>query len=165
MEAPESGPPPYAGVERWCGVEGAAGLPPRTCLRDTAPAPAQVPGEDTLGPLGHDHLLTLCLCPSLETPRSPGRPRERPALVRAQPYSPRPVPRSGALPRAPADRSAPAAQPRPEEDFAIPAANKWGRGWEGRPPAPPGRGRGACVGFRPPPAAAGRTPLRPPAPR
>lgn len=67
--------------------------------------------------------------------------------------------------RAAADRSAAAAQPRPEANFAIPAANKWGRGWEGRPPAPPGRGRGACVGFRPPPAATGRTLLRPPAPR
>lgn len=139
-------------------MEGAAGLPPRTCLRDTAPAPAQVPGEGTLGPPGHDHLLTLCLCPSLETPRSPGRPRERPALGRAQPYSPRPVPRSGAPPRAPADRSAPAAQPRPEEISLFPQQTSGGEDGRGVLPRRPG-GEGA------PASASGRLPRPPAGPR
>lgn len=81
--------------------------------------------------------VTLGLCPSPRTPRvpssatpaesGPGHPRARPAL--------------GGL-----------AQPGPEEDAAAPAANKWGR-VGGASSAPPGRGRGACVGFRPPPAA------------
>lgn len=44
-----------------------------------------------------------------------------------------------------------------DENFVIPAANKWGRGWEGRPPAPSG-GEGA------PASASGRLPRPLPGP-
>lgn len=107
-------------------------------------------------------LVSLSLSGNSKVPRSPAgatSPRTGAAvLTEAGPAvrSAAPGPRRPLGPGGPAQAGG---------DFAIPAANKWGRGWEGRTPAPPGRGRGACVGFRPPPAAAGRTPLRPPAPR
>lgn len=114
--------------------------------------------RDPWGPPGHSHLLTLC---KLKVPQlSSGRAQPQ---RRARPSSRRRVPGSRASHWAPADGSA---RPGPGQRRTSLFRQQTSGGEDGRGvPRAPGRGRGACVGFRPPPAATGRTPLRPPAPR
>lgn len=77
MEASGSSPPTvgWGGeVVRGGGCCPHVRLPPHTCLRNTIPAPAQMPGEGTLGatwPQPSLDLVSLSLSANSKVPRSP----------------------------------------------------------------------------------------------
>lgn len=144
--------PQWAGVERWCEVMVLPGCLAASSLVSQDPC-TQVPGGVPWGPSGTATSVTLCLCPSLRTLRSPAHQRERPALTRAEPYSRRPALSAHGAPdsRSPARRGP--AQARGEFRYSSSkqvgarmggASSRTARAGKGRPRRLPAAFRGSC---------------------